>query len=159
MALFRFRNIATAFLLHEDKVLMIKRSEDKEIGAGKWFGVGGHIEPSEINNPYAAALREVNEETGLKSENIEDFDLKYIVYNHVKGEIVVNHIFFGRPDTYDVVANNEGTLHWVPRSEAIERLELHALKRVLAHYFSEVREEIMLGVVDCEDPYIWWYPL
>lgn len=154
-----FRNIATAFLLNEDKVLLIKRGNHKSIGPGKWFGVGGHIEPEEINDPYSAAYREILEETGLGRGSIEDFNLKYIIYNHVGQEIVINHIFFGRPTTTDVVDGDEGTLHWIERSQAVDRIEIPAVRRVLEHYFTEVREEIMLGVVDGAEPYIWWYPL
>lgn len=155
----RFRNIVTAFLLNEDKVLMLKRGDHKAIGPGKWFGVGGHIEPEEINDPYTAIYREIREETGLDRYTIENLDLKYIIYNHVGKEIVINHIFFGRTSLTEVTDSDEGTLHWIERSQAVERIEIPAVRKALEHYFSEVRDEILLGVVDGAEPYIWWYPL
>lgn len=154
-----FRNIATAFLLHENKILLIKRGDHKSIGPGKWFGVGGHIEPEEINNPYAAAFREIFEETGIERNQIEDLELKYIVYNPIGSEIIINHIFFGNPSITEVVEGDEGALHWVDRSQAIERIEIPAVRLALESYFSAVRKGILLGVVDLSEPYICWYPL
>jgi len=49
------------FVVHEDKVLLIHHR-----GLDKWLPVGGHIELDE--DPEAAALREVKEESGLEVE-------------------------------------------------------------------------------------------
>lgn len=155
----KFRNIATAFLLHENKILLIKRGDHKSIGPGRWFGVGGHIEPEEINNPYAAAYREIFEETGIERNQLEDLELKYIVYNPTGSEIIINHIFFGTPSITEVIESDEGTLHWVDRAEAIEKIQIPAVRLALESYFSEVSKGILLGAVDSTEPYICWCPL
>lgn len=49
------------FLYHNDKVLMIERN--KEPNLGLWNGVGGHIELGE--SPEASCIREIQEETGI----------------------------------------------------------------------------------------------
>lgn len=51
------RLIAVALLVNGDDLLMMKRSPVRSISPGKWAGIGGHLEPSEIGNPKAACLR------------------------------------------------------------------------------------------------------
>jgi 8-oxo-dGTP diphosphatase len=50
-------------IIRNGKALIIKRSDDDEIGAGTWECVGGKIEFGE--NLEAALVREVKEEAGL----------------------------------------------------------------------------------------------
>jgi 8-oxo-dGTP diphosphatase len=57
------RPFTMVYLLRDDHVLMLKRSQDRKIQPGKWMGVGGHIEPGETAE--ASAVREFKEETGL----------------------------------------------------------------------------------------------
>ncbi len=49
------------FVVHKQKVLLVQHRQ-----LGKWLPVGGHIELDE--DPEAAALREVKEESGLEVE-------------------------------------------------------------------------------------------
>lgn len=51
-----------ALVIHEDKVLLIKRAIDP--GAGKWACPAGFVEYDE--DPADAVLRELEEETGLR---------------------------------------------------------------------------------------------
>lgn len=55
----RTRLMTNAFLLNGEKMLVMKRSNNKKIAPGLWTGVGGHIEPQEINDPEASCLREI----------------------------------------------------------------------------------------------------
>ena len=153
------RNIVTAFLMWKDEILLMKRGKYIKIRPGDWYGVGGHVEPEEINDPYSAIYREIYEETGIKEENIEDLKLKYIVYNKGEYEIVINHFFFGRVETQDCVENDEGSLHWIKRNEVLKKSFHPAINRVLKHYLTEAKEGILLGAVEGEEGYIWWHPL
>lgn len=156
----KFRNIVTAFLIWNNQMLLIERSQKKKIAPGKWFGIGGHMEPEEINNPYGAIYREIYEETGLDKSKIISLDLKYIIYNKTEeGEIVVNHIFFGEVSAPYVVANDEGILHWVDIETAQEKMSHHMVSKVLNHFIRDKRKDMLLGVLDSEEPYIWWYPV
>lgn len=53
----------TAFITYQDKVLFVHHPR-----YGKWIAPGGHIELNE--DPEQALIREIEEETGLKTEII-----------------------------------------------------------------------------------------
>ena len=149
----KLRNIATAFLKNDDDYLMMERSKDNKRMPGYWYGVGGHIEPEEINNPYAACMREVFEETGLKEDDVENMKLKYIIMRRSKDETVINYLYFGETKTRRTVGNDEGTLHWIPEKEVLNRLLVDALMLALKHYFEYGRnsDEVIVGVLKKED--------
>ncbi len=156
-----FRNIVTAFIFHDDQILLMKRGNDRKIAPGYWFGVGGHMEPEEINDPYKAIYREILEESGIKRERLKNLELKYIAYNRDidNDEIIVNHIFFGDLASKEYINSDEGELFWVEKDEVLNK-EFHPVfKIILANYFKNKKEEIMIGVIGTDDPYTWWYPV
>ncbi|MEA5093871.1 MAG: NUDIX domain-containing protein [Sedimentibacter saalensis] len=147
----KFRNIATAFLMNNDDVLLMERSETNKRMPGFWYGVGGHVEPEEINDPYSAVIREIYEETGLKDYNVENLKLKYMLLRREKDETVINYVYFGRTNTKMVLQNDEGSLHWIPKQEAMNRKFIDVLKLALEHYFEdEKNDEVMVGVMQNE---------
>jgi 8-oxo-dGTP diphosphatase len=62
------RKVVPATLIYvfcENKILMIHRiKKNKDIHEGKWNGIGGKLELEE--SPQEAALREIEEESGLQ---------------------------------------------------------------------------------------------
>jgi len=62
------REVVTAFLRHEGKILLVKRS--KKVGSyqGYWSAISGYLEDP---TPLAQAEREIREETGLKTSDIQ----------------------------------------------------------------------------------------
>ena len=96
----------------DGKYLMIYRNRKKnDPNAGKWIGVGGHLEKGEL--PSECARRELFEETGLRAERM----------------ILAGQIFF-YSDTYedecmylyraeklygDITDCDEGELAWIER--------------------------------------------
>ena len=61
----------------EDILFIIKGNTGKNLqnmNAGKYLGVGGHMEDGEA--PYECALREIFEETGIEKHDIKDMKLK-----------------------------------------------------------------------------------
>ena len=108
--------MAGAFLRRGDEVLMMKRSMAKKLNPGLWAPIGGKLEPDELNDPAAACLREIAEETGIEADQISDFTLKYILarHNHGDGLIYINYLFVGMlAQMPELRESAEGTLHWV----------------------------------------------
>lgn len=60
--------IVTSFLVHNDKYLILKRSEKVKSMKGLWAGVSGIIEGNE--EPLYRAKREILEEVGIAENNI-----------------------------------------------------------------------------------------
>ena len=120
------------FVMNGDDVLLMRRAPHKRVFPNRYNGVGGHIERDE--DPLTSARREIQEESGL---TIYDLTLK-AVYNIDAGEAtgIILFIFTALSDSREVMANSEGTLHWIPRQEVgglelVEDLPI-ILPRVLA---------------------------
>ena len=64
----RSTKIVTSFLRHNDKVLILKRSNKVKTMKGLWAGVSGIIENNE--SPLKRAKIEIFEELGILEENI-----------------------------------------------------------------------------------------
>ena len=67
----KLRNMTSIYLRRGDKFLLLYRVGSKVIGNSYTGTAGGHMEASELNNPRACVLRELQEETGLKAEKME----------------------------------------------------------------------------------------
>lgn len=163
----KFRNIVMVFLEYEGRILLMKRGLHKAIGPGAWAGIAGHIKGEEINRPYDACYREIQEETGLAKKDIDQLALKYIIYNRLEEETVVNHIFYGRTKTDQVKANDEGELFWIPKDEVAEKMAIPAVRMACENCLTESAEsdgseevgsanEVRLAVAIKEEPYLMW---
>lgn len=60
--------VVTCFLEWEGKILLVRRSRKVGSYQGRWSGISGYVEPG--NTPYAQALEELREETGLEERDI-----------------------------------------------------------------------------------------
>ncbi|MCJ7509286.1 MAG: NUDIX pyrophosphatase [Dehalococcoidia bacterium] len=65
-------NVVTCFLLRrsggEDEILLLRRSQQVGTYQGRWAGVSGYVEGVD---PLAQAYTEIEEETGLASEDVQ----------------------------------------------------------------------------------------
>jgi 8-oxo-dGTP diphosphatase len=157
------RLMTNAFILNGDKILLMKRANHKKIAPGLWTGVGGHIEPEEINDPKSSCLREVNEETGLKESDIVDFRLFYILNRKKDDEIRQQFIFFGRTLATEVLSNDEGELYWIDKSEIL-KLDMPLTVRYTLEHYLNIRESevIHIGTMtksENKSPVMVWAPL
>ena len=64
------KKIVTCFIEHNDKVLILRRSNKVGTYRGKWASVSGHIERGE--DEHSRALIEIEEETKLKKSDVTE---------------------------------------------------------------------------------------
>ena len=149
----RLRNAVTAFLRNNGKYLLLKRADTREIAPGVWSGVGGHVEPNEINDPLTACYREAEEETGITRDDIESLELLYILTRRSKDEIRQIYIYFGDTNKTEVKQTEEGVLYWVYESELLNREYTKILAAMLEHYMVRNQDDhaVYVGVADNND--------
>ena len=102
------------------EILLIRRSASR-IFPGLWQCVTGGVEPGE--RVPMAAMREVEEETGLRRADVEawyDLDQVAPFFDEGADGIVVSAIFAARirPDAEARVSHEHDALRWVPAAEA-----------------------------------------
>jgi 8-oxo-dGTP diphosphatase len=107
------------FLTRDDEVLLLRGAPDKKLWAGKYNGLGGHIEPGET--PHQAAVREVSEEAGLTVEALTLRAVVHVMLASAPG--VLFFVFTGVAPSGELRPSIEGVPVWVTRSE-ISRLPL-----------------------------------
>ncbi len=121
------------FITYGTEVLLLRGGPHKRLWAGRYNGVGGHIEPGE--DIYSATQREIQEETGL---SVHDLRLRGIVHVDA-GDPEVGILFFiftAQADSRTVGTSPDGELIWwpadrLPTADLVEDLPI-VLPRVLA---------------------------
>ncbi len=61
------RKVVTAFLQHDGKILLVRRSQKVGTYQGRWSGISGYLE----HEPLQQALIEIQEEVGLNEQDVE----------------------------------------------------------------------------------------
>lgn len=104
------------FVTNSDDVLLMRRASHKRVFPNQYNGVGGHIERGE--DVYASARREILEETGLDVDNLH----LRAVYNIDAGEEtgIILFVFTCVSASREVIANDEGTLHWIHKTSVTQ---------------------------------------
>lgn len=114
-------NVASECLvIRNGKVLMFKRSENSSKFPGYWIGPGGHVDEDE--DPMIAAIREIEEEAGVKV-GMDDIKLKAIAtHYHIDiNETWISFIFLAniKEDQNTSEENDEGKAKWIPLTELL----------------------------------------
>ena len=156
----RIENLTTVcYIEHRGRILMLHRvKKDQDINAGKWLGVGGHLESGE--SPHECALREVREETGISLDE-ERLELRGVISFSLMGkgqggEPVTECVFVFTvklSDDTDVklAACDEGELEWI-QVEELESLPVWEGDRIMFGLLQERREFWSLKLTyDAED--------
>lgn len=104
--------LATACYIRQNKKVLMQLKAAGKFGGNRWNGPGGKLEPYE--DPEAAVIREVQEETGLTiSDPIWHGTLTFVFSaperHRLTSHIFSVHSFTGRPR-----GSAEGRLRWFP---------------------------------------------
>ena len=126
------RKVVTAFLEHDGKFLIVRRSQKVGTYQGRWSGISGYLE----HEPLQQALIEIREETGIAEDDVElvkqaeplevldrDQDRRWLVHPflfHVK-----------RPDAVRLDWENL-ELRWIMPADIDNYATVPALKETLA---------------------------
>ncbi len=133
----KLRNMTSIYLRRGDKFLLLYRVGSRVIGNSYTGTAGGHMEESELNEPRACVLRELQEETGLAEKDVENLQFRYITLRLKNGEVRQNYYFFADLAEHvdaEKLISNEGELQWFDISE-VENLNMpHSAKYMLLHY-------------------------
>lgn len=110
------------------EVLLLKRTQTL---VGEWCQVAGSIEEGEA--AWQTALRELEEETGLKPTSLYSADTCEQFYEADRDSITIAPVFVGFIDsTAKVVLNHEHSEYrWVSFDEAVEMVAFGGQRRVL----------------------------
>lgn len=104
------------YIEKEGKYLMLHRvKKHHDINAGKWIGVGGHVENGET--PEECLLREVKEETGLTLTAYRLRGLVTFLSDVCEPELMC--VFTADAFDGELIECDEGELAWVEKSEVL----------------------------------------
>lgn len=136
------------YLIKDNKYLMLHRTKkEHDINAGKYIGVGGHVEEGE--SPVDCIKREVQEETGLSLNSLKCRG--YITF--VMGDETEHAVLYTSDDFVGELADecNEGELVWVD-IDKVNGLNLWEGDRVFLRLLNEKQEFFSVKLVyDSDD--------
>jgi len=101
------------FLTRGEWVLLLRGAPHKRLWAGKYNGIGGHLEPGE--SPNAAAQRELREEAGIAAADLELRGIVHITMPEPPG--IVLFVYTGSAEDVRLIPSEEGTPEWVHRDD------------------------------------------
>lgn len=133
----KLRNMTAIYITRGEEMLMLYRVGSRVVEPS-WCGIGGHFEESELNDPYACVLRELEEETPIRRDMLEDIRFKYVTMRLKKGEIRQNYYYFAslKNDEDLPLDSDEGSLQWVPLDQVMDKEMPLTAKFMLDHYLT-----------------------
>lgn len=96
---------------HDNKILLLKGAPDKPLWPNLYNGIGGHLEAGETIKQ--AAMRELEEETGIKTDNLLLCGMVNINLQSNQPDIML-FVFTCAVDSPIVRPGPEGDLEWYP---------------------------------------------
>lgn len=120
--------VAIAALIHDEKILLIKRAKGSYVGF--WGLPGGKIEKHE--HVSDAAIREIQEETGICSRFTQHlgFVSEHLLENNEVFQHFLLHLCQLQPLTLRLVESKEGAVAWF----ALKDLPSHREKIIPSDY-------------------------
>ena len=158
----KLRNMTALYLRCHDGMILLYRMGSRVVGNSYTGTAGGHFEQNELNDARACALRELEEETNLTENDLENLGMRYVALRLKNAEVRQNYYFFA--DVKDSVlkswgldndglysealanreiialleiSSNEGRLEWVP-NEKLAGLEMPASAKYMIQHYLEI---------------------
>ena len=104
------RLVTVAFVTNGGDVLLKRHGEGADRFAGRWNGIGGHVEPGE--GVLAAARRELREETGL---DVPGLRLRGVVHESgLLGHAHLVFLFVGESEKRGLEPEGDAKVRWQP---------------------------------------------
>ena len=140
----KLRNMTSVYFVGEQGILCLYRIGSR-VANQKYVGAaGGHFENGELNDPRRCVLREMEEELGLRENDVEDLTLRYITHRLKDGEIRQNYYFFGHLKVDRPLASSEGNLKWIGFDQFDELPMPVSAKHMMCHYLNTGRFDDIL---------------
>lgn len=124
-------NIILVFNKEEDKILMCKRKKDPF--KGKLNFVGGKVEPNE--DELHAAYRELEEETGIKRDDIKLINVMNFNYKLQDMEL---EVYAGRLNKEVKLVEEINKLLWVDKNDNFFDIDKYAGEGNIGHMLRQV---------------------
>ena len=129
----RETRIVTSFLNHNNKILILKRSNQVSSMKGLWSGISGIIENSEL--PIERAKQEIFEEVGINSEDIiliKSNNAITVQSSNYKNQQWVIYPFFFKTTKNKITLNWENSeFRWIDIKQLGEFNTVPKLEKVL----------------------------
>lgn len=150
----KLRNMTSIYLLRGENILLLYRQGGKVVN-NVWIGsAGGHFESCELNDAKVCVLREMREELGLKFDDIENLNLRYITLRKTNGEIRQNYYFFADIKEYvrNDLVSSEGICKWFALDEILSLQMPHTAKHVMEHFCTKGRytDKTFVGISNAD---------
>ncbi len=149
-------NLTTLCYLEKDnKYLMLHRvKKEIDMNAGKYIGVGGHIEEGE--SPLDCIKREVNEETGLM---LDSAILRGFITFVMGSETEYSFLYTSEDFHGNLITNcPEGDLEWVDINKVLD-LKLWEGDKIFLKLLNESNEIFFLKLIYDEEDNLIDYKL
>jgi len=122
---------------------MLRRGADRAYAPNRWTGVGGKVEPDELDDLRASALRELAEEAGVAEAQVEHFVLRraLLCVGADFERLALIFYFSGRLAERVDPSCDEGTLHWLTTAEVDGVDVIESTRHVLPLLFEDERRD------------------
>lgn len=121
------------FVMNGDDVLLMKRAGHKRIFPNQYNGLGGHIERDE--DPNSGALREIEEESGLRVHSLRLCSIHSIDAGGATG--ILLFVYTAISDSRETREDcPEGQLEWIAKDQVFELDLVEDLPVLLAKIFA-----------------------
>ena len=98
-------------------LMMHRTKKDADENAGKWIGLGGHLQEDET--PEECIRREVREEAGLELQNLRLRGILTFILPDWGNELTF--LYTAEAEDLPLPECGEGVLQWVPKKQVMNR--------------------------------------